>query len=327
MRGDRGGIDDLAAGALGDHLLGRGLDAVDDAEDVDVEDLPQVVGRHVQEGLDLGDARVGDHDVDAAELVGGPVDEREDGVAVGDVGRYRDRAATGVGDLLGDRLGSRLVHVADGDGVPVAGQPQRDPPADPPAGTGDDRGAHTRSFGVTRIFTFSSLLSINSRNPLPTRSSSPIRPVMNCVGVDLLVAEQADGGRVVLAVRERADEVDLGEHELVHREAGRVAPDRHVDDRAAGAHRADAHSRARRRRPRTRRPRPRPRRRSGRGSRRGRSPRSGRAPRPHPRRAPWPCGRRPARRRPPSPPPPPSAQPWSPARSDPTRRPLRCRPA
>ena len=46
-------------------------------------------------------------------------------------------------------------------------------------------------------------------------------------------------GRVVLAVGERPDEVDLGEHQLVHRDPGLVAPDRHVHDRAAGAHRPD----------------------------------------------------------------------------------------
>ena len=42
------------------------------------------------------------------------------------------------------------------------------------------------SFGETRIFTFSSLLSISSRKPFPTRSSSAIRPVMNWVASTFL---------------------------------------------------------------------------------------------------------------------------------------------
>ena len=46
VRGDGRGIDDLAAGALRDHLLGRGLHAVDDAEHVDLEDPLQVLGGH-----------------------------------------------------------------------------------------------------------------------------------------------------------------------------------------------------------------------------------------------------------------------------------------
>lgn len=114
-----------------------------------------------------------------AELVRHPLDEREDGVPVGDVGGHGERAATGRGDLGGDGLGDRRVHVVGGHRVPVAGQPQRDGPADPAAGAGDDRGRHPRSCGETRIFTFSSLWSISSRKPPSTSASRPIFPVMN----------------------------------------------------------------------------------------------------------------------------------------------------
>ena len=50
-----------------------------------------------------------------------------------DVRGHGQRTAARLGDLGGDGLGGRLVDVVDGDGVPVAGQAQRDPAADPPA--------------------------------------------------------------------------------------------------------------------------------------------------------------------------------------------------
>ena len=125
-------------------------------------------------------------DVDAAQLSGSLVDEREHGVAVGDVGRDGESPAARRGDLLGDRFGAGLVDVADRDGVPVAGQPERDAAPDPPPGPRDHDVAHTRSFGVTRILTFSSLFSISSVKPLLTRSSSAIRPVMNWVASTFL---------------------------------------------------------------------------------------------------------------------------------------------
>ena len=145
---------------------------------------------------------VGDHHVDAAQLVGGPVDQREDRVAVGDVGGHRDRAAPGGGDLLGDGLGARLVHVVDGDGVPVAGQPQRDAAADPrPAPVTTAVLTRPRSFGSTRIFTFSSLLSISSRKPFDDEVVERDPAGDELGGVDLLVAQQADGRRVVARSR------------------------------------------------------------------------------------------------------------------------------
>jgi len=85
--GDGRRVDDLSAGALPLHLLGGGLHAVHDAEQVDLEHPLQVRGRQLQERLDLRDARVGHHDVDAAQLGGRPLDHGEHGRPIGHVAR------------------------------------------------------------------------------------------------------------------------------------------------------------------------------------------------------------------------------------------------
>jgi hypothetical protein len=112
-------------------------DAVHDAENVDPEQCLEVLRSGLEQELDLGDPGVVDEDVDAAELARDPL-EPEDGVAVGDVGRDRDRPAAEGADLLGHLLGTFGVNVVDGDVGPVGGQPERDGPADSPRRAGDD---------------------------------------------------------------------------------------------------------------------------------------------------------------------------------------------
>ena len=119
------------------HLLRGRLDAVHDAEDVDPEQCLKVLRSGFKQELDLGDPGVVDEDVDAAELARGPLDEPEDGVAVGDVGRDRDRPAAEGADLLGHLLGTFGVDVVDGDVGAVGGQPERDGPADSPRRAGN----------------------------------------------------------------------------------------------------------------------------------------------------------------------------------------------
>ncbi len=113
-------------------------DAVHDAEDVDPEQCLEVLRIGLKQELDLGDPGVVDEDVDAAELARDPLDEPEDGVAVGDVGCDRDRPAAEGADLLGHLLGTFGINVVDGDVGAVGGQPERDGPADSPRRAGDD---------------------------------------------------------------------------------------------------------------------------------------------------------------------------------------------
>jgi hypothetical protein len=47
-------------------LLGSGLNAPQHARDVDLQDLVEFPGRDVDKGLNLGDAGIVDHDVEAA---------------------------------------------------------------------------------------------------------------------------------------------------------------------------------------------------------------------------------------------------------------------
>ena len=64
MAGDGAGADDLAAGALLDHLPCRFGVAEEDAASVDGVHLVVFLGGHVEQGLGLGDAGVGDEDVE-----------------------------------------------------------------------------------------------------------------------------------------------------------------------------------------------------------------------------------------------------------------------
>ena len=64
VAGDRAGADDLAAGALFDHLpRGFGV-AEEDAASVDGVHLVVLLGGDVEQRLGLGDAGVGDEDVE-----------------------------------------------------------------------------------------------------------------------------------------------------------------------------------------------------------------------------------------------------------------------
>lgn len=135
-------------GTLCDHLLRRGLEAVNDAEHVDVEDPAQVVRGDLEQRLDLGDARVGDHDVDGSELADGGPHHAHDGVAIRDVAGHSEAAPSGPRDLVRDRLRGPGVDVIDGDRVPVSGELQGDGPADPAARTRDDGSAHGVLLGV-----------------------------------------------------------------------------------------------------------------------------------------------------------------------------------
>ena len=68
LEGDDGGsADEFATGALRDHLLGRGLVAVEDAVEVDVEHAVDILGGELEERLYLRDAGVGDHGVEGPE--------------------------------------------------------------------------------------------------------------------------------------------------------------------------------------------------------------------------------------------------------------------
>ena len=136
---DRGDVDDAAAAALGDHLLGRELGAEEGALQVDVQDSFVLRLGGVEDrgpGLDAG---VVDHDVEPAQLFDRPVDEH---LQVGDlahVGLHPDGLVAEGGDLLLEVLGGLLVgDVVDHDVGAGAGQRQSHGLADPGVAAGHD---------------------------------------------------------------------------------------------------------------------------------------------------------------------------------------------
>src|SRR5690606_21438646 len=82
-----------------------------------------------------------------AELAGDHLDGGVDSVLVRDVHRDRDRAVTGVSQVVDGRGQGGLVQVQRGDGKAVRGQPTGDLGADAPRRSGDDGRARLRCHG------------------------------------------------------------------------------------------------------------------------------------------------------------------------------------
>ena len=135
--GDRRRQDELASGALSNHLLGRLLLADQSAEAVDVQGRPPVLLRDVEEVHRLDDARNGEEDIESTEGVHGLLHR------VGHVAAFRDVAAHGDSptalclDLLGDRVGCVHVQVEEHDLGTLISQLQGDGAAHAAAGPGD----------------------------------------------------------------------------------------------------------------------------------------------------------------------------------------------
>lgn len=116
--------------ALGDHLLGRERVAVEDALEVDVEDLVDIGLGDVEQGLDLRDARVGHHERQRAQLLDRLLDHGLDLAGLGDVcddadGAGRSAAAVDLVDDAADVVGES-GDVVDADGVAVLGEAKGD---------------------------------------------------------------------------------------------------------------------------------------------------------------------------------------------------------
>ena len=82
VAGDRGRADDLAAGALLDHLPCRLGVAEEDAAAVDGVNPVVLLRGDVQQCFGLRDARVGDEDVEGTELFGGVHDQLPDRIMI-----------------------------------------------------------------------------------------------------------------------------------------------------------------------------------------------------------------------------------------------------
>ncbi len=85
----------------------------------------------------LGNARVVDHHVKAAEGGFGVCHRRVHLLPTGDVGNESGRLSADSTDLVGDILHFRLVEIHNGDVRAVGGQSERDAAPDPLPGTGN----------------------------------------------------------------------------------------------------------------------------------------------------------------------------------------------
>jgi hypothetical protein len=98
----------------------------------------EVVVGHLPQDLVAQDARVGDQDVEPAELLDGTVHQPLGGLGRADRDDLGDGGAAGRGDGLHGLLGHGLVDVVDDHGGAVGGEGVRIGEAEAPAAAGDD---------------------------------------------------------------------------------------------------------------------------------------------------------------------------------------------
>ena len=132
-------VDDPAAVALGDHLLGGDLGPEEGALEVDLHHLLVLRLGGVEDRRARLDAGVVDHDVEPAEGVDGGLDEPFEVLHLADVGLDADRLVAQRGDLLLQLLRGLLVgDVVDDDVGAVLGEGEHDGLADAAVAAGDD---------------------------------------------------------------------------------------------------------------------------------------------------------------------------------------------
>ncbi len=108
-------VEDHAA-TLGHHGVGHGLCAVEDAAQVHVDHLVELLQRHFLQARVLGDAGVVDQHVDAAELVFDLADHGVDHGALGHVHHIAHRLGAQGLALFDGFVDAGLLDVADDDG-------------------------------------------------------------------------------------------------------------------------------------------------------------------------------------------------------------------
>ena len=137
LREHRGDVDDLA-GLLGDQVRRGGPAAVEGADQVDLEDSPEVLGRHLGERSHPRDPRVVDDDVKPPQLGHGALHERLHLRVGGHVGDDREGPATGRGDQAGGLVEIGLRARGERHVGPGPRERDRHRSSQAPAGAGDD---------------------------------------------------------------------------------------------------------------------------------------------------------------------------------------------
>ncbi len=126
--GDRRGVDDLAAGPLGDHRLRRLLASHQHAEGVDVHDLVPDLFGDLEERLRLVEPGVVEHHVQATERGDARVDHPPDVGALGDIADRRHGRAARFPERRRRLLGAGFVDVGDAHVGPLGSEALDDAP-------------------------------------------------------------------------------------------------------------------------------------------------------------------------------------------------------
>jgi len=112
----RDGADVDNASASGIEVFESGLGGEQEAEDVEVELLVEVLGRDGLDGAELVDAGIVDENAYGAKLGDNGLNEGADGIGIGDVGLDGDGLSAGGLDFSDELFGSGLAAgVVDGD--------------------------------------------------------------------------------------------------------------------------------------------------------------------------------------------------------------------
>ncbi len=144
--GGAGHEQDSAARALRFHLPGGKLGEEKTALQVDRHELPEAVGRVLEEVAVGGDARIGHGDVEAAEVRNRLIHKPLQNGEVAHVARHGQRPATFGGYPPGGFGGTVGVEVVEHDGSALGGQLPGNLEADARAGAGDDGGFVVKCF-------------------------------------------------------------------------------------------------------------------------------------------------------------------------------------
>src|SRR3982075_2514434 len=171
---DRGKCHDGARAALDHARDGRSYDPQDTLE-VDVESVVPLFVRHGAEWHAMGDAGVGDHDIDRAEAL---FSIRDDGVClrrVGEVEVPEVGTATLAADFVGDGVAFCLEHVGDDDMAVLVGEGQCRRAPDANSSTRDQYDS-LRHFDLKRVIP----PELNSNVSASLRCRSPLLPAFRC---------------------------------------------------------------------------------------------------------------------------------------------------
>ena len=164
--------------AVFEHVAEEGIVAVDDAEQVDLQDPPpigQVDSPRSESERASSDASVVAQDVDRTEGVDGGVTKRVDRVGIGDIGDDPDGLDSGCLQFRDRGVQDGFFDVAEDDAHAIGGEPFGHGEADPARSSGDHRCLAVEFLHARSLVGAPNLAEVLRRTSRPT-SFRGIRP-------------------------------------------------------------------------------------------------------------------------------------------------------